>query len=192
MSGPVVHVRDRRDKKAIPAKVIIVGDPAVGKTSLIQQYVHTRIDDEYMPTVGAHISKQPVQLNVNGNKVDVNLMIWDLAGQEQFRIVRKVYYNGVRGVILVFDLSRGATLDRITEWHGELLEHGLGGVAKVLVGNKSDLVDERAVTRDQVEAMQGSTGIRDYVETSALNGDNVNEMFYRLAELVFLGDKARG
>jgi len=192
MSNDVaINVRDTRNKKTIPAKIIIIGDPAVGKTSLIKKYVKTPIDSEYLPTVGAHISKQPVKLLVEKDIVNVALLLWDIAGQDVFRVLHKVYYNGAKGIIIVFDLTKPQTLSNIVRWQNEAIGF-LGKSTKIpmiLVGNKSDLKSEIKVSQEDVAKMKEITHIPDYFETSALDGTNVTEMFYTIAERVYSNEK---
>jgi len=186
----LINIRNLKDKKAIPAKIIIIGDPAVGKTSLIKRYVKTQIDSEYLPTVGAHISKQPVKLLIGNEIVNVALLLWDIAGQDHFKILHKVYYNGAKGVILVYDLTKPNTLANIANWHNEAIEHlGKRKVPMILVGNKSDLKSEIKVTKEEITKMKETIQISDSFETSALNGDNVTELFYTIGERVYSNEK---
>ncbi|OLS13797.1 MAG: small GTP-binding protein [Promethearchaeota archaeon CR_4] len=190
-SDAAIHVRDLKNKKAIPAKIIIIGDPAVGKTSLIKKYVKIPIDSEYLPTVGAHISKQPVKLLLGKDIVNVALLIWDIAGQDVFRILHKVYYNGAKGIILVFDLTKPQTLTNITRWQNEAIGFlgRSGKIPMILVGNKSDLKSEIKISKEEVTKIKELIHIPDYFETSALTGTNVTEMFYTIAERVYSNEK---
>ncbi len=186
----LVNVRDPKNTKAIPAKIIIIGDPAVGKTSLIKKYVKTQIDSEYLPTVGAHISKQPVKLLLGKDIVNVALLLWDIAGQDHFKILHKVYYNGAKGVIMVFDLTKPNTLASIAKWQSEAAGYlGKGKIPMILVGNKSDLKNQIKVSKEDINKMKETTHISDSFETSALDGTNVTEMFYTIAERVYSNEK---
>lgn len=184
-SEPTVSIRDRRDKKSIPAKIIIIGDPVVGKTSLIKKYVKNQIESEYLPTVGAEISHQPVNLMLGNQILNVSLMIWDIAGQKQFKQLRKVYYNGAKGIVMVFDLTNPQTLASIPTWYEEAVGYNLGEVPMILVGNKNDLDSLRQVSSEDIDQVKDSTHVADYYETSALNGEHVTEMFYSMAEHIF-------
>jgi Ras-related protein Rab-2A len=185
----LVNVRDLKDKKAIPAKIIIIGDPAVGKTSLIKKYVKTTIDSEYLPTVGAQISKQPVKLLIGKDIINVALLFWDIAGQDHFKVLHKVYYNGAKGVILVFDLTKPNTLTSIQKWQSEALGYLKKKIPMILVGNKSDLKDQIKVTKEDINNMKEIIHVSDSYETSALDGTNVTEMFYTIAERVYSSEK---
>ncbi|MCF2140288.1 MAG: GTP-binding protein [Candidatus Lokiarchaeota archaeon] len=175
----------QRDEGEITYKIIVIGDPAIGKTSLIRKYVKYQFEKDYIPTVGVSISKQPIELNIGGKQIKINLMLWDLAGQPQFFLLHKVYFNGANGVLLGFDLTRTHTYSNTKEWHKELVKNGLTALPMVYFGNKSDLKDERKVAQPHIEYMQEQLGIPDYVETSALSGDNVDRLFELIARRIY-------
>lgn len=179
-----IYVQER-DKDEIIYKVIVVGDPAIGKTSLIKKYVTTQFEGEYLPTVGVSISKEPVLLDVGGKKITVNIMLWDLAGQPQFHLLHKVYFNGADGIVLGFDLTRTHTYENTKNWHSELVKNGLTSKPMILVGNKSDLVDDRKVSVAHIEHRKEQLAIQDYIETSALTGANVDDLFMTIARRIY-------
>ena len=119
-------------------KVIVIGDPSVGKTSLLNKFTSKQFKTQYIPTVGVNIVKEPLTISVEGTKVDVNLMMWDVAGQPQFYMLHKPYFNGADGVMLVFDITRTSTFSNINNWWNTAVKHGLSGVPRILIGNKSD------------------------------------------------------
>ena len=90
-------------------KITILGDAAVGKTSLINQFIEEGFQDDYKPTLGANI----VRKDVNLDDVKVRLIMWDLAGQEKYRVVRSMYFQGCEGALLVYDITRYNTLESI-------------------------------------------------------------------------------
>jgi Ras-related protein Rab-2A len=173
-----------RDENELTYKIIVVGDPAIGKTSLIRKYVKFQFETSYIPTVGVNISKQPLELEHGGKKFKINLMLWDLAGQPQFFLLHKVYFNGANGVLLGFDLTRTHTYSNTKEWHRELVKNGIASLPMIMFGNKSDLTEERKVAQPHIDYMQEQLGIPEYVETSALNGDNVNQLFEAIARRI--------
>ncbi len=179
-----VHVRGD-DITDIIYKVIVVGDPSIGKTSLIRKFVQDQFEVDYIPTVGVNISKQPIEIMVGNKKIKINLMIWDLAGQGQFYMLHKVYYNGANGIILAFDLTRTYTFTNVKNWHAELMKFGLSSKPMMLVGNKADLKKEIKVSDAHIEHMKQQLGIAEYVETSALDGKNVQNMFETIARLIY-------
>lgn len=178
-----VHIRGKSDKPVY--KIITIGEPSVGKTSLIKKFVKNQIDDEYLPTVGASISKQPAYIMDSEKKVPISMLLWDIAGQEQFNLLHKVYYKGSKGVVIVFDLTSPATLASVKKWKQDTATNEISDVPIVLVGNKSDLAGQVKVTPPQIQEMMAATGIKDYFETSAMTGKNVHEFFNKLAERIY-------
>lgn len=174
-----------REPGDIIYKVIVIGDPAIGKTSLIRKFVKNQFEKDYLPTVGVSISKESIEMEIEGKKVIINLLLWDLAGQPQFYLLHKVYYNGANGVILGFDLTRTHTYSNLKNWHKELVKDGLIDLPMVLVGNKSDLKEERKVGMAHINHMQESLNIPDYVETSAMTGQNVGTLFKTIAKRIY-------
>lgn len=175
-----------REPDEITYKVIIIGDPAIGKTSLIKKYVTHQFEKDYIPTVGVSISKQPVTLEIeDGKTVKINLLLWDLAGQPVFYLLHKVYFNGSNGVLLGFDLTRMHTYSNTKEWHKELVKNGLASVPIVYFGNKMDLKEERKISQAHIDHMKDQLAISDYVETSARTGENVEKLFETIARQIY-------
>jgi len=126
-------------------KILLLGNAAVGKTSLVQRFVHDRFDNSYLMTIGMEPSEKHVKLKDGTN---VALSIWDLAGQERFRFIRHTFYKGAKAALLVFDLTREATLKELKKWDKEFIDNCGASVIKVLVGNKQDLKNQIAVSRN--------------------------------------------
>ena len=158
-------------------KVVVVGDTAVGKTSLIRRYVTGRFEESLLPTVGADFYVKDVKV---GGDV-VRLVIWDLAGQERFGSIRTAFYRGAKGALVVFDLSRIRTFDHVEGWVKEVKDH-CGEIPLVLVGNKLDL--KREVKKEEAEEKAKKIGAAHYLEVCAKTGENVDEMFRKLASLI--------
>ncbi|MEE9410152.1 MAG: Rab family GTPase [Candidatus Heimdallarchaeota archaeon] len=162
-------------------KILLLGDAAVGKTSLVQRFVHDRFDKSYLMTIGMEPSEKHVDLK-NGTKVA--LSIWDLAGQERFRFIRHTFYKGARAALLVFDLTRSATLKGAQKWNKEFTENCGSDVVRILVGNKEDLKKEIAVSSKECEETNTRIKSEYLIRTSALTGNHVDEAFTRIAELL--------
>lgn len=156
-------------------KVVVAGDANVGKTSLIRRYCTETFEETRAATGGVDFQIKIVE--VDGRSV--KLSIWDIAGQEQFGAFRDTFYRGAKAVALVYDLTQPATLENLPRWHAEIARI-CPAAQFVIAGNKSDL--ERASSREQVEEWAKSMGLH-YIETSALTGDNVTELFVALARL---------
>jgi small GTP-binding protein len=163
-------------------KVIVIGDPAVGKTSLLTKFAKNQFEEKYLPTVGVNIVKEPIELKeINAT---INLMFWDVAGQPQFYMLHRPYFNGADGMILVFDITRSSTFSNINNWYNSAVKYGLSGIPRILIGNKIDLKDERKIILPMAEHLSEKLNAP-YFETSALTGETVKEVFQKIAELVF-------
>jgi len=163
-------------------KVIVIGDPAVGKTSLLTKFATNKFEEKYLPTVGVSIVKEPIELKENN--ATINLMFWDVAGQPQFYMLHRPYFNGADGMLLVFDITRSSTFSNINNWYNSAVKYGLSGIPRLLIGNKIDLKDERKIILPMAEHLSEKLNAP-YFETSALTGDTVKEVFHKIAELVF-------
>ncbi|MHA1341322.1 MAG: Rab family GTPase [Promethearchaeota archaeon] len=179
MSDENLEVHVAGESGEIVMKVIVIGDGGVGKTSLLRKYVKKQFEHKYLPTVGVNISKQPIKMRGK----EINLMFWDIAGQPQFYLLHKVYYNGANAAILMFDLTQSHTFFNVKNWYNELVKYDLKDIPIILVGNKCDLKKERKIIEPMAENLMEQLGISVYYETSALTGENVNEVFERIIEM---------
>lgn len=166
-------------------KIIVIGDPAVGKTSLLNNFIKKRFTKTYIPTVGVNILKYILQFETKeGEKTEVNLMFWDIAGQPQFYMVHKPYYQGANGIILVFDITRSSTFSNVNNWFNEAVKFGLSSVPRIIVGNKIDLKDDRKIIVPMSEHLSKKLNAP-YFETSAKTGVNVPKIFHKITELIY-------
>ncbi|MCK4382597.1 MAG: GTP-binding protein [Candidatus Lokiarchaeota archaeon] len=163
-------------------KVIVIGDPAVGKTSLLTKFATNQFEEKYLPTIGVSILKEPIELEEKN--ATVSLMFWDIAGQPQFYMLHRPYYNGADGIVLMFDITRSSTFSNINNWYSSAVKYGLSGVPRILIGNKADLKEERKIILPMAEHLSEKLNAP-YFETSALTGDNVKQVFHKIAELVY-------
>ena len=150
-------------------KICLIGDPAVGKTSLIRRYVYNEFSDDYISTIGTKVSKKVV--NIGGDTI--TLMIWDILGQKQHNI-SDIYYRGSSGAIFVADLTAKETMDSFPEWYNGF-KNIAGDVPVVIALNKNDLDAEY----DEEYAIKISSRIGNFpvVRTSAKTGENVERIF---------------
>ena len=116
-------------------KVCVLGDGGVGKTAIIQHLLGRTFTTNYLLTIGTDIST--FQLHHNGKNLKIQL--WDLAGQTRFEVVRNLYFSGARAGILVFDLTREASLQSLAKWKEEIFSHSQRKLPLLILGNKSDL-----------------------------------------------------
>ena len=156
-------------------KTLLLGDGAVGKTSLISQFTKGFIKKDYKMTIGVDIFSKVV----NTDEGTVKLSVWDLAGQERFKAVRSAFFGGTAGALLVFDLTRIVTFKNLVGWLEELYKYGAPNAPVVLIGNKVDLPHLREVRREDAEWFAQEIG-SEYIETSAKTGEHVEEAFNTL------------
>lgn len=166
-------------------KVSVIGDYAVGKTSIIKRFMYGSFDEGYKATLGAAIST----FKTNVNKSNVSLQVWDLAGQTSFRRVRVQYLFGTDFAVVVFDLTRRESLDCANEWVEDVIK-GAPDVLLFLVGNKSDLKEERVIDQAEAQNLVKELNMLGYMETSAKDGTNIKELFAEIAKLLIDNAKA--
>jgi small GTP-binding protein len=163
-------------------KIIVIGDPAVGKTSLLNKFTTNKFEKKYLPTVGVNIVKEPVEVkDRNGEDALVNIMFWDIAGQPQFYMLHKPYFKGADAMILVFDVTRSSTFSNVKNWYNTAIKFGLSRVPRVIVGNKVDLEEKRKIIVPMMKHLADELNCP-YFETSALTGKNVKNLFESMAK----------
>jgi small GTP-binding protein len=163
-------------------KIVLLGDSAVGKTSLIRRFVLDSFDDKYITTIGTKITKKEIAVVTPAGRTEMILMIWDILGQQGYTGTQSMSYVGTQGAIFVFDLTRPDTLSSITGYWRPELAKVAGNVPCVLVGNKADLVGERAVPEREVASVSGLLGARHFL-SSAKTGEGVEALFAKMAEM---------
>lgn len=166
-------------------KIIVIGDPSVGKTSLLTKFATQKFKTQYIPTVGVNIVKEQVTLNVGTKEINVNLMLWDVAGQPQFYMLHKPYFNGADGMLLVFDITRTSTFSNVKNWRNTTVKYGLSAIPRLLIGNKIDLKDERKISKEAHVGHLAEELSATYFETSAMTGENVDLIFRNIATAVY-------
>ncbi len=160
-------------------KIVILGDSAVGKTSLINQYVEATFQEDYKPTLGANIIRKDVIIDQINAKV--RLIMWDLAGQEKYNVIRSMYFQGCVGALLVYDITRNSTFESINvRWLRDFDKYVKKEGSYCLIGNKMDLKDQRAVKTIQGERLAEEIRASTFIETSAKFNENVNTAFKKL------------
>ncbi|MFX1573742.1 MAG: Rab family GTPase [Promethearchaeota archaeon] len=163
-------------------KVIIVGPSAVGKTSLLNRFVHNEFTLKYKLTIGVDFLTKTVEFQPS--KL-IKLHIWDIGGQERFKFLHRSFYDGAQGAMLVFDLSRQHTFTGMKSWLSEMRSIMKNDIPKVIIGNKTDLIPEigQIIDRDEVEKYVKNKECL-YIETSAKTGENVEKAFFDLTHLI--------
>lgn len=158
----------------IQKKVCLLGAFSVGKTSLIQRYVSSLFSDKYLTTVGVRIDKKQLHINDKG----ISLMIWDIAGEDEFTSIRPAYLRGMSGYILVVDGTRPSTCDTALGIHN-MVHETIGKLPALFAINKADIKDQWQLDARQLNMLK-LTGCP-VVETSAKHDAGVEDMFLQLA-----------
>jgi len=155
-------------------KILLVGDYGVGKTTSIHRFVENKFRANYIPTLGVQISKKAFEINEHS----IELMIWDLAGQDRYLMVRQRFYDGAQGILMLYDITRKSSLDNINRWHKEVIKN-TGPIPIILIGNKIDLEDKREVFEDDVNGIlqENNIEVKLKMETSAKEGLKTEEAF---------------
>ena len=168
-------------------KVCLLGDFAVGKTSLVRRFVYDLFEDKYVSTIGVKVSRKTVVLAGDDDIVDLTMMLWDLAGSEEFTRMRANYLRGASGALLVCDLGRPETLSSLRQYLSDLQDIN-GRCAAVVAANKVDLLahltpDVSAACEAEARAMADELGVPIHF-TSAIDGEKVEGAFRHLGKLL--------
>ena len=181
-------------EKGFVFKITIIGDAAVGKTSLIRKYTKGEFQKQYISTLGTQFSRY--EEVVDGIKIE--LILWDIAGQAAYEVMRQNFYTGSSGAIIVFSHApeQAKSFNNIERWLSEVKEH-CGNIPIMLFGNKIDLVNEEelrinhniATSDTNVQNYIQSKKIHEYYKTSALTGKGVTEAFQSLVKVLYSKSK---
>ena len=163
----------------VQKKILLLGDGAVGKTSLVHRFVEGVFNERYKATIGVDIFSK----NVSTPNGEVELQLWDLSGQAHFSAVRSKFYNKADGALLVFDLTNKKTFENLDSWLTET-KSGVGSdIPMFILGNKMDLSDLIALQDQEVEDFAGQHSWQ-WAKSSAKTGENVEKAFISIASVV--------
>jgi small GTP-binding protein len=155
-------------------KLCLLGDGAVGKTSLVRRFVFDVFDDKYLMSFGTKVVKKEIKVG----DTELDMLIWDILGQRTQDALHAAYYRGATGALAVCDFTRPDTMKNLSSWLGNF-RSVVGNMPVLILGNKSDL--EKQFTLSQLEEYGKSVGC-DVLETSAKTGLNVERSFIELGE----------
>ena len=165
-------------------KLILIGDSYVGKSNILLKYLKNQFNENSKTTIGVEFGTKNIIIN---NK-RIKIQIWDAAGQERFHSITSAYYKGAKGALIVYDITRKNTFDNIDKWITDLKLNGDKNICIIILGNKSDLIDKREINKNDgiKKAEMYKTA---FLETSALNGDNISKAFDELIEQIVINNK---
>jgi len=157
-------------------KLLLIGDSGVGKSCLLLRFADDTYTESYISTIGVDFKIRTIQLE---GKV-IKLQIWDTAGQERFRTITSSYYRGAHGIIVVYDVTDQVSFNNVKQWMQEIQRYACDSVCRLLVGNKSDLIEKKMVDTNTAKDYAESMGVP-FLETSAKNATNVEQAFMTMA-----------
>ena len=165
------------------ANMLLIGDGAVGKTSLVNVYTGKGFQEQHFATLGLDFVTKDVHPRSNMNDT-YNLKIWDTAGQERFKSLTMTFYKQSQGMIICFDLTKRKTFESVRRWIVAVSTNCDANVATLLVGNKCDLEHERTVSKEEGEQLAAENNML-YFETSARDGTNVDQAFIEMIDGIY-------
>ena len=164
-------------------KACVIGDPAVGKTSLISKFTQSSFKEEYIRTIGAQFTT--FEREIDGDLI--KLLIWDIAGQRDFDFLRPSFFNNSKAAVIVFSLEENEhgrnSFKNILNWHEDVQKH-CGEIPVIVLGNKVDLIDEDGLDKSSIEKVMTQNNFVDYFITSAKTGQGVEKAFTKLIKLL--------
>ncbi|KAK0521676.1 GTP-binding protein of the rab/ypt [Tilletia horrida] len=170
-------------------KLVLLGESAVGKSSLVLRYVKDQFDDYRESTIGAAFLTQTLSLDP---QTTIKFEIWDTAGQERYKSLAPMYYRNANCAVVVYDITQASSLDKAKAWIRELQRQADPNIVIALAGNKLDLAPtRRAVSTDEARAYADEEGLL-FLETSAKDASNVSELFNLIARKLPLESAGAG
>lgn len=170
-------------KKKLKIKVTVIGDGSVGKTSLIQRFTQGTFQTDYIKTIGAQLTNYKTE--VDGYKIE--LIFWDIAGQDDFHFLRPSFYRASKAAIIVYSLERNDHGERsfkhITKWNSDVRQF-CGDIPVVLFANKVDLINEETLDREKIQSCVEELDLIGYYFTSAKTGQGLDEAYNSLIKKI--------
>ena len=175
IQGAAEKEADELISKKYAIKIIVVGDPSVGKTSLIRRHATGAFEESYSPTIGTDFALKVVDLK----DMEITCTIWDIGGHESFMSIRNVYYEGADASVIIYDVTKEESFKNVKKWYDDFTKT-VGIIPTVIIGNKIDL--QRKIKKEEGEKLALELHAIFY-ETSAKTGENVDMAFGHLANL---------
>ena len=164
------------EKKKIKIKVTVIGDGAVGKTSLIQKFTKGKFQTDYIKTIGADLTNYQTEIG----EFKIELIFWDIAGQDEFHFLRPSFYRYSKAAIIVYSLEENdlgrRSFEHITKWHEDVKQF-CGEIPVVVFANKVDLVEDQSLDKAKIQNLVKERKLLGYYITSAKTGQGLDEAF---------------
>jgi small GTP-binding protein len=170
------------------AKVVMLGSQTVGKSSIVTRLIRGTFTVETVSTIGAVFQSKTVTVG----DIQVKLQIWDTGGSERYRSMAPMYFRDADAAIVVYDMTSTQSFQELEGWLKSLTDQGPETIVVALAGNKCDMAGSRTVSSETAQRFVADNGIPIYMETSALNGENVEAIFTQVASLVLTGGTVLG
>ena len=167
-------------KDDLKFKLVLLGDSGVGKTNLISQYMTNTFHQNSKATIGVEFFTRIYKVN---NKI-IRLEIWDTAGEERYKSITSVYYKGAKGAFIVYDITSRKSFNNVDKWIEEIKEKTSKDIKLIVIGNKTDLNNEREITFEEAKYRFKDMDIP-LIETSALNDTNVDQAFIDMIKIIY-------
>ena len=167
--------------KHMMKKMCVLGEAAVGKTSLIRRFVLDRFDDKYISTIGTKTSAKALQFSSAKGMINLRLQIWDILGQKGYKKLHQSSFRGTKGVFMVADITRRETLYSLESYWIPKMQYLVGYVPFIILANKDDLIGKAQFTKEDLREFASKYRVQYYL-TSAKNGKNVNRAFQYLGK----------
>ena len=169
---------NNENKQTFNFKIIVLGDIAVGKTSVIGRYITNTFSEEYKSSISCEYKEK--KIDIDGQNI-ANLQIWDTCGEEKFMAVTKQYYNNAHGAIVIYDLTEKKTFARLESWIESLKNNAPAKIAIMIAGNKSDLSDKKINFENELKPYKEKY---ECYEISAKSGANISLVFENLTHKI--------
>lgn len=160
-------------------KLLVIGDSGVGKSCFLLRFVDDVYTESYISTIGVDFKIKTIQLD---GKI-IKLQMWDTAGQERFRTITCSYYHGANGIIVMYDITDENSFNNVKQWLKEISRYASDHVNTLLLGNKSEMEDCRAVSKETAQQFALTHDI-DFLETSAKENRNVSASFMKITQKI--------
>ena len=168
---------DIKNLEIFEYKIILVGDPGVGKTSIMTKFVSNEFQNTYLSTIGVEFKSKEIHIN---NNTCARLKIWDTCGQEKFRAITRQYFKNSEGVFVVFDLTNKETIKKLDIWMKDIKDNIDNDYFIFLIGNKSDIKDRDLTIAEEAKQFAINKKIN-YYEVSAKTGSGIYNIFEKMA-----------